>query len=133
MSATEDTIDQLANNLAAAKTAEELARKARLKIEEDLIATLGVKMDGSSTFRGHFFAVTTTGKLTRSVDAVKVWVVKDEIEQELFESLFKFSPSLNTKLYKDLKTTNLQAFKSVSQAVTTRPAKPSVSIKELSQ
>ena len=80
------------------------------------------------TVNTDYFKVTTTGKMTRSLDRTAVWEVQKSLSNELFDLLFEYKPSLNLAVYRDLERSNHEAFMLASAAVTTKPAKTAVKV-----
>lgn len=125
------TLDDLADRLAAAKSAENAARDHRIAIEEQIIAAMGVKDEGSFSLEGSRYKVTTTGKLTRTVDDDTLEAIADQIPVAIWNRLVSYTPKLNLKELRYVEQNEPELFAILAKAITTKPAKPSVAIKEL--
>lgn len=122
-------IDQLAHELAEAKALEDSARQARILVEGKIIEALGVKDEGSTTFKGLKYKITTTGKISRSLD-VGTWdAIKNHVPAEFWPVTMK--PEIDTKGLKWLKENQAAIYTTVCQAISAKPAKPAVSFEEL--
>lgn len=129
--APEPTLDDLAaahiqarENLAAAQ--EQLNR-----INDQIVAKVGLKPEGSFSIEGDFHRVTTRQDIRRTVDAKLAQDVYNTLPRDLAEAIFDWKPSLNTKLYRELAKYQPDYHKLISTAVTSKPSKPSVSVKVL--
>jgi len=118
---------EIVQGIIDAKNAEDAAKKQRIELEEELVNLVGKKDEGSQTHKIGDYKVTITGKLTRSLDK-KVWA---DIEQSIPHALrpVEYKPSLDTKGLKYLEDNEPEVFRTVSSAVTVKPAKTAVSIK----
>lgn len=128
----DNQVDLLAQRLLWAKETEEAARKARLEIEEEILAALGHQDEGATNFKGDEFAITTTGKVSRTIDSDAMDAVFKELgNNDLFVKIFTLKPALDLKFYRALKDANPDAYAIASKAVTAKPGKPSVSVKPI--
>jgi hypothetical protein len=126
---TQATLDELAAALVEAKEAELSAKIARQGIEDQIIEIVGTKPEGTTKVRGERFELSTTGKITRTLDDAVVANLRDKVPGPLFDRLFSFSPKLNLREYRYVEANEADYFALVSQAVTSKPAKASVSVK----
>jgi hypothetical protein len=118
----------LCRRLMDAKEQEKQATTARVAIEEQIIAMVGVKPEGSTTVSDDAFKVTTTGAVTRKVTD---WDVFTEIPSSIAEQLVKTTHSLNTAGYRAVEKLHPEVIKQLSKGITTTPRKPSVKVVEL--
>lgn len=125
------TIDELAYRLKLAKKRENEAKEERLDLEELIIKKVGAETEGAFTVKGDSYQITTTGKLTRTINEKLLPEVQSEIPTPLFERLFRYKPSLNTKELKYIENNEPEYYAIVAKAITTKPAKTAVSFKEL--
>jgi len=99
------------------------------KIEQELIALVGVKSEGRTKMRGDSYSVMTTGKLTRKLD-VSIWEsIKGQIPEEMHPVRTKVELDLS-KLRK-VEELSPATYQTITRAVTEKPAKVSVKIEEL--
>lgn len=101
------------------------------KIEEELIALVGVKSEGRTKARGESFDVMTTGKLTRKLDA-SIW---ESVKGSIPEQMHPVKTKLELDLSKLRKVEELSPihYQMISRAITETPAKVSVKVKEISK
>ena len=126
---TEHTLDQLSQAYLESKQALEHNKKILTEIESEIINLCGHKEEGASTFNTEHFKVTTTGKMTRVIDEESLNVLQSKIPQPLFERLFTYTPKLNLREYRYIQQNEPEWYKEVSKSITTKPSKPSLSIK----
>ena len=122
-------MDDLFHKLFLAKRKEERARKARVEIESSIVEKLGCKEDGSETHTGEKYKVTITGKITRKLDLNEWERVKELIPETHWP--VEYRPSLVTKGVKFLKEKEPEMYQKLAEALTSKPAKPSLIIKEV--
>ena len=104
------------------------AQTARVsELESQLVALVGVKDEGSFSVALDDFKVTTTGRVTRSVEP-GCFDIRDRIGKDLFDRLFTFKPSLNVKAFKALREANPVAYRVACEVVTSKPAKPGIKV-----
>ena len=123
-------LDLLAFELKKAKELEASAREKRVQIEEQILAAVGVKEEGSQTSTGNFFKVTTTGKLTRKLDE-KVW--RSIAGQFNGEAPIRTKLDVDTRKLKKLAVDNPELFQVALTAITTKPAKSAVKVDEVGE
>ena len=126
---TEHTLDQLSQKYIEAKQNLEHHKKILNEIECEIINLCGYKEEGASTFNTEHFKVTTTGKMSRVIDEESLNVLQSEIPQPLFERLFTYTPKLNLREYRYIQQNEPEYYKAVAKSITTKPSKPSLSIK----
>jgi len=141
---TEDEQQQfalLSQQLIAAKSRETMAKANRIELEEKLISIIGVKSEGSSTVESMNYKITTTAKMTRSVDQASAERLREKYGREVFDLLpVKYGVNA-TKLKALLDMLSglggkgakiaLPYADELLEAITTRPAKVAVKISEL--
>ena len=98
--------------------------------EKQLIELVGFdKQEGSSSFESCGMRVTLTGKLTRTLDHKKWEEIKHTIPTDLHPVDYK--PSLILPAIRYLENNEPETFKQISQAITTKPAKVAVILKDI--
>jgi hypothetical protein len=118
---------EIANELFEAREAEKQANERRVELEEELIALLGQKEEGSQTHEVGDYKVTITGKLIRKVD----WDLYDKsIAAKIPESLqpVKVKRELDDSGVKYLANNEPQIYRLLAKALTIKPAKTAVNI-----
>ena len=125
---TEQALADLGQKWRKAKQAEAAANKARVAIESQIIAITGCKEEGSQTHDAGPFKITVTGKLNRTLDRA-LW---NEIERTIPKAKrpVEYVPRLDTKGLRYLENYEPELFRTIAQAITTKPGKPAISIKE---
>ena len=121
----------------AAKSDEDLAKAARLKIEEELLLEIGDQDEGSLTHNIDNYKVVVTGKVTRKVEDIDFWasLVVDLSENELPDRLNPVSVietyKVSDKLCRELRAHNPSLFSKIAKGITTTKAKTHIKIERL--
>lgn len=110
-----------------AKRSEDEARAQRLEVEAQIVAVVGVKDEGVTSVEDDQFKVKTTGKVTRSVDTDAIQDVWEVLPEEV-KKCFKWEAKLNTKEYRALCSMREDLAPHLNKYITSKPAKPSISI-----
>lgn len=120
-------LKQLCTDWLKAKADEGRANKARVAIEEDIVAIIGKRDEGAQTIEQDGFKVTTTGKVTRKMDWDKWTAIKDQIPANLRP--VKTKEELDEKGVKYLKDNEPEIYKLLPIEI--KPAKTAVEVKVL--
>ena len=118
---------EIAEELYQARIAEKEANEKRVALEEELIALLGSKEEGSEKHRVGQYLITIQGKLNRKID----WKAFDaHVASKIPESLqpVKVVRELDVAGVKYLANNEPQLYKLLSRALTIEPAKTYVKI-----
>lgn len=107
-----------------AKKAEIKANKDRVDLEEELIALLGAKEEGSETHNIDDFKIAITGRLNRKVD----WDVFDKLGIPVDLQPVKIKRELDLKGLRYLEDNEPSIYKKLAKAMTVEPAKTSVTV-----
>jgi hypothetical protein len=118
---------KLATDWRESKRAEENARDARLRIEQEILEQTGCKEEGSQTHDAGDWRITVTGKLKRKLNADKWREIEDSIPEALRPVEYK--PALDTAGLRCLENNEPDIYRQICQAIETKPAKPSITIK----
>jgi len=121
-------IDQAAAALEAAKIAEAQANRARLDAEANLLALAEARDEGRVTLRGQQYKATVTFGVNRTVDAAALAAVRDAIPEALFEQAVEYAPKLRLAGVRYLMLNEPETYAVLAQAITAKPAKPSVRV-----
>jgi len=124
-------LDRVAQALRDAKAAEDSARASRIAAEEAVIALIGVKEEGTTTVKTCFFKVSTVGKLNRSLDEAAFRSIADDIPAAFRDRLVRWKPELVAAEVRYIEHNEPDVYRVIAQALTVKPAKPSVSIELL--
>ena len=125
------TIDELAYEYEVAKQGVAFAKAQLDKAEAELLASVPAELEGSLTTESDFYKVTTTGKLTRTLDEAKLAQVQSVLPQGIFERCIRYKPELSIRDYRYLENNEPEFFRVLAEAVTTKPAKTSVKVERL--
>lgn len=107
-----------------AKKAEIKANKDRVDLEDELIALLGAKEEGSETHNIDDFKIAITGRLNRKVD----WDVFDKLGIPVDLQPVKIKRELDLKGLRYLEDNEPSIYKKLAKAMTVEPAKTSVTV-----
>lgn len=124
-------IDHAAQHLRECKQAEDTAKAARIAAEDALIALVGCKTEGSTTIKTAYFAVKTIGKLTRSLDVPAFESIKTQIPEAIRDRLVRYKPELSLTELRHIESDEPEIYAVLTQALTIKPAKASVSVEVL--
>jgi hypothetical protein len=116
-------IDSAVLMLVKAKRDENTAKAQRLVAEALLVKLVGHKEEGAHSHSTALFKVTTTGSLTRSVDAEALAAIKAEIPEHVYESVFKFKPDVALTALREVQEKNPDLYAVIAQCLTIKPAK----------
>ena len=123
----ESEIDVLGRLWQEAKEAEAHAKERRLQVESQITDLIGVADEGTTNAEGNLFKVKTVGKLTRSLDDKAIQSDWDTLPDEI-KKCVKWKSSLDTKSLRSLEAMRDDLIPVMAQYMTTKPAKPSVSV-----
>lgn len=126
-------IDTAAAALEAAKIAEARARDARIDAEAALLTLVEDKYEGSVTVRGQQYKATVTFGVNRTVDAAALAAVRDAIPEALFEQAVTYKPALVLAGVRYLQNNEPETYAVLAQAITAKPAKPSVKVEAIAE
>ena len=115
---------EIAADLFAAKQAEKQAEARRIELEEELVAILGKRDEGSKTHHVGDYKVTITGRVNRKLD----WDMFDQVSSNIPESLWPVKRTLDVTGVKYLANNEPSLYKILAPALTVEPAKTTVSI-----
>jgi len=122
-------VEELASAWINAKQAEQIAIENRRRIEDDLVATLGIDemLDGTRTTDiDNGLQIKIVGRLNRKVDGDRLQEIAAEFGlSHHLSSLFRWKPELNLTAWK---AADPFVVKPLSRAITTTPGRPSFNI-----
>lgn len=125
----ETSLDELCESWSILKQTENKAKDERLQVEAAICALVDVPTEGTNTTTTALFKCKAVGKMTRKLDP-KIWA---EIEQDIPEALrpVQVKLSLDIKKLKAIETANPDVWAKIARAITSKDAKPSISIEVL--
>jgi hypothetical protein len=124
------TLESVAKEWLAAKALEAAAIEKRRAVEERLLPLVQAQEEGTVTEKLEGLKVSVTYKIDRKVDAEAVqnaWNTLPPIVQDAFS----WKPELVLKQARALEAANPEAYKTLAQFITAKPAKPSVKVEAL--
>ena len=117
-------IEVLSAEWIAAKSAEEAANKARVAIEEKIIAALGQTEEGGQSHKVGNFKIEIVGKINRKLDFAAWDAIKDQFPTELRP--IKLREELDEKGVKYLQQNEPELYKLLPLEI--KPAKTAVKV-----
>lgn len=123
--------EEIAADILAAKAEEARAAKKRIALEEEMIALVGQRDEGSQTHNLDGFKVVVESKLNRKID----WKVYDSIEAKIPEDLrpVKIKRELDGTGVKYLQNNEPAIYKQLAKALTITPAKTAVTVTRIEE
>jgi hypothetical protein len=123
------SIGDLAARWLDAKANEKLANANRLAAEADLVKLIDDgKIEGTSKAEDGGYTVKVARSLTRAVDMEGLHRIILTLPESIRERLLRTTVSVNVSELRYLESNEPEMFKLASQAVTMKPAKPSISV-----
>jgi hypothetical protein len=126
-------LEGLARRLAGAKDAERTATAERIRVEGEIIALTGLPEEGSKTFDVGRFKLTVAQRINRSLDERAWALVADKIPAALSPVHWKQVPTIEAVGVRWLRDNEPGYFRLLASALTEKPAKPSVTLEEVSR
>ncbi len=124
-------IDEAAKNLEIAKFAEAHATAERIRAEQTLVELMPAKTEGSVSMKGADYKVVIEYSMNRSLDAAHLAAIKDQVPAALFGQAITYKPSIVVKGLRYVESNEPEAYAVLAQAITAKPAKPSVRIEPI--
>lgn len=124
-------LDAALERLSRAKAAEASANAARLAAETAVLAFCPARDEGSVTVAGTAHKVTITYGMNRTLDAAALDAVRGAMAPALFEQAIEFKPAIKLPGLRYLKNNEPAAYAVLAQAITAKPAKPSIRIEPI--
>ncbi len=125
-----NTLAELAESIIHLKNIEASAREERIRIEQLIIEKVGAKEEGTTTAEDGNFKVKTVGKLTRSIDTNAVQADWDNLDPAI-QKCIKWKADLDTKNLRSLESMRDDLVPVIAKYMTTKPAKPSVTVEQV--
>ena len=125
-------LDQLAYDFTNAKVEEAKANEARLEIERKLLKLLEKKDEGTVTVKTDYFKISATFGIDRKVDPEIAASLSQEMDEEQYCRLFKWTPGIDLKELRYLEERNPEVYRLAAKAITAKPKKPSLKVEGLS-
>lgn len=126
-------IDTLIADVEAMKILEDKYRTLRLDAEERLVAAVEAKPEGSVTVRGSRYKATVTFGVNRTIDAAALDAVRAKVPAGLFEQAIEYAPKIKLAGLRYLQNNEPETYAILAQAITAKPAKPSVRVESVEQ
>lgn len=127
------TLDELAYDLEVAKAGAAMAKEQVEAAEQALLAAVPCELEGSLTTASAFYKITTTGKLTRTIEADKIGALRAVIPAAIFYRVIRLKPDLSLRDLRYLEDNEPEYYRAFAEAITTKPAKTSVKVERLTE
>ena len=124
----DNIIDRLASDLIAAKAQRDKISEVIASIENSIVSQLGAKEEGSTTFKGDKYTVTTTGKFYYKVDEATLNDIRADLGS-VASVVFRRKHEVAMSAFRKLAELDPKQFEIACKAVTTQPAKTTVQVK----
>ena len=98
--------------------------------DDELIDRVTHHAEGSHTVHAGNFKITTTAKMTRTVDPDAWQEIRDDVPPELHK-VIQAKLALDVKLYKQLEQMRPEVFAVLAECVTTKPGSIAVKVSEV--
>ena len=123
-------IERAAAALARAKADESAAQKARLQAEAALLAAIvdPLPTEGTTRVAAGAYKVTVRTSVSRSIDQEKLQELAKQIPEAVGKRLFRWKPELEMRELRYLQDNEPGMYSVLAEAITAKPAKPSVSV-----
>ena len=125
------TLDELAYDLEVAKAGALMAKEQVEAAEQALLAAVPCELEGALTTESAFYKITTTGKLTRTLETDKIGALRAVIPAAIFDRVIRFKPDLSLRDLRYLEDNEPEYYRAFAEAITTKPAKTSVKVERL--
>lgn len=127
------TLDTLCLALMRAKEDEAAARDARVAIENEIVRLVEAKDEGSVTATGTQFKASVTFGVNRTIDREALESIRDTVPPALFFRAIEYRPAIDTAGLRYLRNNEPDTYAVLAQAITAKPAKPSVKVDVLAE
>lgn len=125
-----ERLDQLAAQWEQAKADEAAANANRLAVEAEIIGLTNAQPpEGKVNYDGVEFEVGVTGNVTRSLDVEALGEVWTKVPKAIRDRMFVVEPKLVVRELKYVLDNEPEIGRLIAPAVTSKPAKPTISIK----
>ena len=121
------TITELTAALKVAKAVEDAAKQDRLAIEAKMVALFAKPVSGEGTHNDEEFSI--TWKLNRTVDTDKLSAAYDQLPVNA-QRAFRWKANVELKNLRALSELDPVAYSAAAQFITSKPAKPSITLKD---
>jgi hypothetical protein len=126
-------IDEAAAVLTLARMQSKRAKEAEDDAFAELVALLPKQDEGTVKLTGESYKVAIEYGMNRTIDAAALAAIKDSVPVALFEQAIDYAPKLKLPGLRYLQSNEPDAYALLAQAITARPAKPSVKVEAIEQ
>lgn len=124
----EDSFALAVGELVQAKALEAQANTRRLDAEANVLRFVATKDEGTVTVSAGDYKLTVTYGVNRTLDRPALAAVRSGMAPELFERAIEYRPAIDLAGLRYLRNNEPQAYAVLAQAITAKPAKPSLRI-----
>ena len=120
-------MNELLEKFHVVKLQEEQIKQERLNLEKQILVKVNnQKLECAKTVSTNHFKVSVTNKLNRKLDHDKYLEISEDLPEAL--KFVKYKPEIDLKKLRSLEAIDP---KIISECITTKPYKPSITIKEI--
>ena len=127
------SLDELAYDFEVAKSALAACKQQLEDAEAALLEAVPTPLEGSETSETQFYKITTTGKLTRSLDVEKLDGVRAHVPPQIYERVIRMKPDLSLRDLRYLETNEPAYYAAFTDAITTKPAKTAIKVERITE
>ncbi|MGY3265842.1 DUF7173 family protein [Lysobacter sp. HA35] len=124
-------LDTLCLALMRAKEDEDRAKETRIAIETAIVELVEAKDEGSVKAEGESFKAFVTFSVNRTLDREALEAIRDKVPSGLYFRAIDYKPSIDLTGLRYLRNNEPDTYAVLAQAITARPAKPSVRIETI--
>lgn len=125
-------LERAAEALIQAKAAEQIATQRRLEAERDVLHLLGeISAEGTHKSSAGAYTVTVRSSMTRTIDRDVLVQIAPQIPEAIGKRLFRWKPELDLRELRYVQDNEPELYGIVAQAITMKPAKPSISVERM--
>ena len=125
-------LERAAEALIQARAAEIEANQRRLEAERDVLHLLGeIEVEGTHKSSAGAYTVTVRSSMNRTLDRDVLVQIAPQIPEQIAKRLFRWKPELELRELRYIQDNEPELYGIVAQAITMKPAKPSISVERV--
>lgn len=132
MTLTLTPLDRAAARLEAIKSEEAALRARRLQAENDILDLVSATTnEGTVTTTGALYTIKVTYGINRTVDRAAFDAIKGDIPDAIRDRIIRWKPEVDLRELRYVQQREPAVYGVLAQAITAKPAKPSVSVEAI--
>lgn len=125
-------LERAAEALIQAKAAEIAANQRRLEAERDVLHLLGeIEAEGTHKSTSGNYTVTVRSSMNRTIDRDVLVQIAPQIPEQIAKRLFRWKPELELRELRYVQDNEPELYAVIAQAITMKPAKPTVTVERV--